>query len=183
MTRFGIDPRLYILFTVLLFLVPLPWLAAWVAAVCFHEFCHLAVVKLYGGNVCSFTVGLGGANMECIDLTDSAYLISILAGPVGGLGLVLLGRWFPRLAICSWFLSFYNLLPVLPLDGGQAMRILIKNSRLFLVVERISLFIISILAICICFFADFGPLPLVIAVSLWIKNRKRPCKGPQCRVQ
>lgn len=183
MSKFSIDPRLYILLTVLIFLVPLPWLAAWVAAVCFHELSHLLAVKLYGGKVCSFSLGLGGANLECADLTDRAYLVSILAGPVGGLGLVLLGRWFPRLAICSWLLSVYNLLPVLPLDGGQAMGILIKNACLFRVIERMSLFTISILALYICFFWNLGPLPLIVAVSLWFKNRKRPCKGPQCGVQ
>ncbi len=178
-----VDPRVYILIPILIFLVPLNWLAAWAIAVCFHEFCHLAVVKLCGGDIHNFSLGLGGANMVCVDLPDRAYLISILAGPVGGLMLVLLGRWLPRLAICSWVLSVYNLLPVLPLDGGRAMRIFIKKETVFRITQRITLITLSVLAGYVCFFTDFGPLPLAVAVSLWLKNIKIPCKGPFCGVQ
>ena len=95
-----LDPNLFITFAVLAFLVPLPWLLSWVVAVCFHELCHLVAVRLCGGSVSTFTLRLGGAIMESTDLSDNAYIFSVLAGPVGGLVLVLLGRWFPRLAIC-----------------------------------------------------------------------------------
>ena len=161
--------------SILLFLVPLPWLVAWVIAVSFHEFCHLAAVKVLGGNVLAFSINLGGVNMECADLTERDYLLSILAGPLGGFVLGLVGRWFPRLAICSWLLSVYNLIPVLPLDGGRVLQILVKKNAVFLAVEKIILGL-SLLAAMICLFADFGTLPLIIAISLWIKNRKRPCK-------
>lgn len=178
-----LDPSLYIIFAVMIFLVPLPWLISWTVAVCFHEFCHFAVVKLNGGNVRSFTLHLGGANIVSADLSENAYLLSVLAGPVGGLALVLLGRWFPRLAICSWALSVYNLIPVLPLDGGQAIRILLKNDPLLYVLQNVVLIVISLLAIYLCFFLRIGPLPLIITISLWVKNRKRPCKETLCGVQ
>lgn len=176
MSSFRMDPRLCILICVLIFLVPLTWLLAWVVAVCFHELCHWVAVKLYGGNIPGISIGLGGANMECIDLSDKAYLISVLAGPAGGLTLGLLGRWLPRLAICSWLLSVYNLLPVQPLDGGQALRILIKDDTAFSILEQIFLIIISVLAVCASLFMNLGLLPLIVAVSVWVRSRKRPCK-------
>ena len=183
MTGFQCDFRFYILLAVLIFFVPLPWLTSWIIAVCFHELCHLAVVKLLHGTVYSFKAGVSGANMECNNLSDRGYLLSILAGPLGGLVLVLTGRLFPRLAICSWILSVYNLMPVLPLDGGQALRLLIKNNDLFHIAERIALLLIFAFAIYLFFFANFGPLPFIAALSLFVKNRKRPCKEPHWGVQ
>lgn len=183
MRNFSVDPNVYIIFAALCFLIPLPWLISWSVAVCFHEFCHLAAVKVNGGSVRSFTLRLSGANIESVDLSDNGYLLSVLAGPIGGLALVSLGRWLPRIAICSWVLSVYNLLPVLPLDGGQAIRILLKNDSLLYVLQNIVLIIISVLAIYLCFYLRIGPLPLVTAISLWVKNRKRPCKETLCGVQ
>ena len=183
MSKLKIDPRNYILLSALIFLLPLKWIVAWCVAVCVHELFHLVAVKLCGGHISNFSVALGGANMECVDLPDKKYLFSVLAGPIGGLVLVLLGRWFPRMAICSWFLSVYNLLPVLPLDGGHALQILLKEHNSFDIFQKILLFMISILGIYLCFCAKLGVLPLIIAVSLWIKNRKIPCKEALYKVQ
>jgi len=177
MQKLKIDPRLYVLLAVLIFLLPLKWLSAWCAAVCLHELFHFAAVKLYRGKIRIFSLNLGGADMECTDLSDKAYMLSVLAGPLGGLLLVLLGRWLPRLAICSWLLSVYNLLPVLPLDGGQALRIMLKDKNALGVLQRIMLFVVSILAAYLCFIVKLGPLPVVIAISLWIKNQKYLAKN------
>ena len=183
MNSFKIDGRLCILFGFLLFLVPFPWFVAWIAAASFHEICHWLVVKLYGGNVRLFFAGIGGASMQCNGLSNRAYLLAVLAGPVGGFVLVMLGRWFPRLAICSWLLSVYNLLPVLPLDGGQAMRLLLKSNTVFCFFEKITLIIISALAVSSCIVLNFGLLPLILVASLWLKKRKRPCKDEVYAVQ
>ena len=177
-----VDPRRYILFAVLLFLVPLPWMIAWVIAVTFHEICHLAAVKAFGGKIQKFSFGFSGADMQCSGLAGKAYLLCVLAGPVGGLSLAFLGRWFPRVAICSWLLSIYNLLPISPLDGGQIVRTIL-GSRFICIIERIVLITLSAIALYMCIIAHLGLLPLIIVASLWIKNRKRPCKESLCGVQ
>ena len=155
---------------------------AWVIAVTFHEICHLAAVKAFGGKIQKFSFGFSGADMQCSSLAGKAYLLCVLAGPVGGLSLAFLGRWFPRVAICSWLLSVYNLLPILPLDGGQAIRT-IFGSRICRFIEQLALIAITAIALYMCFFANFGLLPLIVTASLWIKNRKRPCKESLCEVQ
>ncbi len=174
--HFTIKSTTYIYLAILLFLVPLPWFSAWLIAVVFHEFCHWSAVRLCGGEVFQLTVGLGSANMDCSVLPDGKRLVCVLSGPVGGFLLLFLGRWLPRVAICSWILSVYNLLPLLPLDGGRALRILIRQDVVFCRTQKLLLALMTIAAAYFMFSLHFGTLPLVIVGVLWHKNRKRPCK-------
>jgi len=178
-----IKPNTYLYLAILLLLIPLPWLISWLIAVFFHEFCHWLGVKLGGGSVLQLTVGLSGANMESTAMSERQRLLAVLSGPAGGLLLLLLARWFPKIAICSWLLSMYNLLPVLPLDGGRALQILLRRDRVFCTVERVLLFCLTLLAVYSAFFLKFGILPIMIISILWLKNRKSPCKEMICKVQ
>ena len=179
----AVKPNTYIYLVLLLFFVPFPWLTAWLAAAAFHEFCHWLAVRMLGGRICRLTVGLGGAVMESDPLTAGKNLFSVLCGPVGGFLLVLLGRWLPRVAICSWVLSVYNLLPLLPLDGGRALRILVRDEKHFLVAEKVILLLLTATAICVTFVLRIGIFPLCIVGILWLKNRNSPCKEGVCKVQ
>ena len=173
----------YIYLAVLLFLIPIQWLAAWLIAVICHEFCHYLAVYLCGGEIFSLTVGIGGANMESSNLSKKRRLVAILAGPIGGQLPVILSRWFPRLALCCWLLSIYNMLPILPLDGGQALQILMKNKRGFYVFEMIIIIVFILCGVYASIFLHLGLLPIVIALGIWMKYRKRPCKEDYCKVQ
>lgn len=173
----------YIYFAVLLFFVPVSWLFAWLVAVSFHELCHWLSVRLFGGTVYSLTIGITGANMVCETLSNGKQLLSVLSGPLGGFLLVFTANWFPRIAICSWILSVYNLLPLLPLDGGRALQILLKNHRSYYVIEKVALIAISLCAVYLAINLRFGILPVVAVVGLWLKNRKRPCKESVCKLQ
>lgn len=173
----------YIYLVILLFLVPTPWLIAWLTAVCFHEFCHWLSVRLSGGKVDSLTIGITGANMICQPLTNGKLFLSVLSGPIGGFLLVLTAKWFPRLALCSWVLSVYNLLPLLPLDGGRALQIVLKGHRCFYTIEKIVLIALSLCAAYLTVYLHFGVLPLAVIAGLWLKSRKSPCKERICKVQ
>lgn len=181
--RITISSSTYLYFAIMLLILPLQWLFAWWIAVCFHELCHYLAVKLCGGESYHLRVSFGGAVISCSELTDGKHLIALLAGPLGGLLLVFLGRWFPRLALCSWLLSLYNLLPLLPLDGGQALRLMMKNSKIFYTVERTILIILTVCCIYASAILRFGVLPIVIIGMLWLKNRNIPCKELTCKVQ
>lgn len=181
--RVNVKPNTYIYLVLLLFLVPIKWLAAWLLAVGFHELCHWVAVKLCGGEVYVLTVGIGGANMECSPLSNGKRLFAVLSGPIGGFALVLLGRWFPRTALCSWLLSVYNLLPLLPLDGGRALEILLGQRPAFAFIEKLILILMSMAALYGVIVLHFGVLPLTIMAGLWLKHRKSPCKPRACRVQ
>ena len=180
-TKIDIRPTTYIYLVLLLFLVPIKWLLAWLFAAGFHEVCHWLAVKLCRGEVYSITFGIAGAKMECSPMTNKKSLFTVLCGPLGGLLLLVFARWIPRTALCSWFLSMYNLLPLLPLDGGRVLEILFGNKAFIL--QKIFLILLSIGAVFASIILHFGLLPLVIISVLWLKSRNTPCKPDACKVQ
>ena len=60
--------------------------------------------------------------MELGCLSPVRELLAAAAGPVGSLSLMLMGRFFPRLALCGLVQGLFNLLPIYPLDGGRILR-------------------------------------------------------------
>lgn len=179
--KINIRPNTYIYMVLLLFFIPLKWLFAWMLAAGFHEACHWLVVKLCGGEIYSITIGIGGAKMECGPMSNAKRLMAVLSGPLGGLLPLLFARWIPRTALCCWLLSMYNLLPLLNLDGGRALEILLGNKAAIL--QKIFLIALSIGAVYLSLVLHFKLFPLVIIAVLWLKNGKSPCKPGACKVQ
>lgn len=173
--KVSIKPNTYIFVVLLLLLLPIEWVVAWLLAIAFHELGHYLTVKLLGGQVYQLTIGLGGADMECSTLPDRKRLLAILGGPLGGILLIFLGKWLPRLAICSFILSIYNLFPMLPLDGGRALQIVLRE-RAFYLIERLFLLAVSLGAVYCVVRLQFWLLPTLIVAGIWVRNRKRPCK-------
>lgn len=114
-------------------LLPANWVAAWLLAAAFHELCHYIALRLCGVNVFAMRIGFSGAAIEAESMKPEHELIAALAGPFGGLLLLLLLRIMPSVAVSALIQSVFNLLPVYPLDGGRAIRALVaclhtKNS-------------------------------------------------------
>ena len=178
-----IKPNTYIFLTILLFTIPLTWISSWIIAILFHEFCHYIAVILCRGKIHSLKIGLLGAEMQCSNMSDACQVIAVLCGPIGGLFLACLGRYCPRIALCSFFLSIYNLIPLLPLDGGRVLYILFGNRKWFYYFEKYILIILFLCAIFSLFFLKLGLFPIAMVVILYLKYRKIPCKEGVCKVQ
>ena len=178
-----IKPNTYIFLTILLFTIPLTWISSWIIAILFHEFCHYIAVILCRGKIHSLKIGLLGAEMQCSNMSDACQVIVVLGGPIGGLFLACLGRYCPRIALCSFFLSIYNLIPLLPLDGGRVLYILFGNRKWFYYFEKNILVILFLCAIFSLFFLKLGLFPIAMVVILYLKYRKIPCKEGVCKVQ
>ncbi len=190
--RIEVAPESYVLFGLMVFLLPLRWWLAAMTAAFFHELCHYAAVAAFGGRVQKISVHFGGIRMDTTPLTSGQSAVASLAGPVGSLLLLLFFRKLPRLAICAFLQSAFNLLPLFPLDGGRAVQSLLEMRFSPPIAEKISHWIqngtIAMLAVlCTFHFLRFGSrlLPLLLGIALfrWLRGRKTSCKDGNLRVQ
>jgi len=114
-----------------------------------HEMAHAVVGRRFGARPAVLLHGLGGlTQLSNSKLTRSQSVWVSLAGPVAGiaLGLIVLGLrpWIPvtslvgaraleALILVNLGWSVFNLLPILPMDGGQILRDLAGPRRARLV--------------------------------------------------
>lgn len=127
--RLYIAPGAFVLPAACLLLFPPVLLLSILAAALLHELGHYAVLRLTKGTVKSITITALGVEMEARG--QRSYLQDILlsgAGPAVNLILsLLLSRLGPHWGICYLFsgahliLGLFNLLPILPLDGGMML--------------------------------------------------------------
>jgi stage IV sporulation protein FB len=106
-----------------------------------HELGHFTFMKLFNyKNVKMLFIPLMGAFVQGIKdkYSQGQSLIVVLAGPIPGLLFGLLFfflaqahqiEWMMTFALLFIFLNVLNLLPLDPLDGGQLLRLLIKNNH------------------------------------------------------
>ena len=121
-----IDWPACILGAIAILILPLNWLLAGMLAAAIHELCHFLAVKAMGARVLGFRIAAGGAIIETSPMSPGRELLCVLSGPLGGLLLILVSWWVPRVAICGVLQSAYNMLPVYPLDGGRAVGCIVE---------------------------------------------------------
>lgn len=187
-----ISPGFYLQLAMMLMLLPLRWCLAAAAAAVFHELCHLATLRICGGQAGVIRIGPSGTLIETSPLPPWKAVLCSLAGPAGSFLLLLTARWIPRIALCAAMQGAYNLLPLQPLDGGHTLRVLAdwllprqKAEILCRWTAGICLGALTALGIYGCFFLKLGLMPLLLAAILYIRfsGRKIPCKTSRLWVQ
>jgi len=99
----------------------IPVIALPVAA---HELSHVAALRLLGQRITGLTLDARGL---CIGYDGTCspvgHILAALAGPLGGAVYALVGLtnvpWLKQSACLSLVLTAFNLLPLMPLDGGR----------------------------------------------------------------
>ncbi len=179
----NISSGTFLLYTVLLLTLPLPWIIAAFSAALFHELCHIACAVLSGATVERFRVTPYGASIHAIFSGTVQELLCALAGPAGSLSLVLFARHFPRLAICGVIQGLFNLLPLFPLDGGRIIRclayILFPSCAHQILKHLEPLFFALFLLVLLIFSVQLSVPAFLFAIPFL----KRPCKPLQIKVQ
>jgi len=181
----------FFLTALLLLILPLDWLLAAAAASIFHELCHVLMLYLLKGRILRIQVQAGGCIIESGRVGEWQQFASIVAGPLGSLSLLLLCRAFPKVAICGILQGLFNLLPVLPLDGGRLLRLLLYRlcpehaDRVLAFVAIGSCISVTALAIWLMTATSAGFWPFFPAVfwNLRALPRKIPCKLSEIGVQ
>ena len=186
-----IDGILYLGAALMLMVLPLKWVLSAVAAALLHELCHLAVLFLAGGQVKNIKVTHTGCVIDTGPIGAFRQFISILAGPVGSLSLLLFRCYAPELAVCGFFQGMYNLLPVLPLDGGRLLQLLLsglipgKAHKILSWIRGACCILLTIFGIAFGIQIGMRLLHIIFAVILCILRlvRKTPCKAAKSKVQ
>lgn len=170
---FSVSSGIYFALAILVLILPLQWILAAVISAAVHEFFHIAAIKLFGLRIFSIRISTGGAQISTEPMTYTQELICALAGPAGGLILLLFARWVPRIAVCAAFHSLYNLLPIYPSDGGRALRCGVKlifpdriADSIVRVIETCFLTFVTLLGIYGSFVLHLGLYPSLIAFIL-----------------
>lgn len=100
------------------------------AVAALHELGHLLALWLFGAPVKGVQIGVFGAVLEA-DTSRLSYakeLVAVLAGPMTNLLAAVGGRCIGAEDLfigVNLVLCFFNLMPVEPLDGGRALRLLL----------------------------------------------------------
>lgn len=181
-----------ILLAAMLILLPLRWVLAAILAAAFHEICHYGAIRILSGKPVSLQFYLTGGKMELPPMGHIKEILCSLAGPAGGLLLLLFARWLPRTAICAVFQSLYNLLPIYPMDGGRVLRrltqLLLPPPAATAICRIIEISCCSALLLLglyawLCLHLGLTPLLLSLFLSLRLFFTKMPCKVSSLRVQ
>ena len=174
-----------------LLMLPLSFLLSFLMAVLVHEACHYLVLRLLDVEVYRITVGPFGASMETETMEPGREVLCALAGPLGSFLLVVGYRIIPEIAICGLVQGCFNLLPVLPMDGGRILAGMLELLKvpevngIMLAVRWMTGIIIG--GLCIYGFLmwnlGYGVLILGFVVVWRTLPRKTPCKEGSFGVQ
>lgn len=190
--KIRIDPTACFMGAAMLLILPLRWLLAAFLAAAVHELCHIGAILLTRGQVRSIRIGGSGAILETAPMTPGRELVCAMAGPVGGLSMLLFIRWIPCTAICALVQSAYNLLPFLPMDGGRilhcGLEILLGSDRSDRISKKIGFLAASgmfLLGAYGFIFLKWGIFALILLFSALAPaaTRKIPCKKARFGLQ
>lgn len=176
------EAAVYLWLACLLVLLPLDWLLCAFFAAIIHEVCHVLILLLFGGRIRKIDVSVTGCMIETSQLGYWQAMFSILAGPAGSMLLLVASETAPKIAACGFIHGLYNLLPILPLDGGRILQLLLykiypENAESVLLWTGRS--ICAILLLCVVYISinrQFGVSSVLLILTLRLFPRKISCK-------
>lgn len=125
--RWDISAGAILLFALMYFFDAIGVVTAMLPAALIHELGHVAALRLCHCRLTRVSIGLTGAELDYAPQTEGwRRLVCLLSGPIAGLLYAFAAcsvgtRFLNMSGTVSILLSAFNLLPILPLDGGRAI--------------------------------------------------------------
>lgn len=185
-------PGFCILVAVFLMLLPFQWVCAWFIASMVHELAHCVALSVCGVRIDSVKLGISGAVIVTEAIRPRHEVISAIAGPLGGLLLLLFLRFIPYIGICALVQSAFNLLPLYPLDGGRVFRCCVTHwfcvstaEKICRYTENAVLLTLLLVSCIVSVYFKSGLLPVAASFLIFLKCKKIkiPCKRSEQIVQ
>lgn len=174
-----VSPGFYIYAAVLLLLLPFPWLLGFLLAGLLHESGHLLVLRLMKIPVHSVHLEPTGAMIVSGPLSNRQELAAAAAGPAVGLLIAILFPWFPALGLCAIAQTAFNLLPILPFDGGRILRCIAASffgqgraQTVCSLSSAVTAVVFGFGAVCLLRYSLFASVVCVLVLLQCVKNRK-----------
>ena len=160
-------------------------------AMLLHELGHMAAMLACGADIRRLTLRFADLRIDAAGLGYRQELLCALTGPLVNLACGLLCRRAGVFAACSLVLGIYNLLPVLPLDGGRAIHCALlcrfppaRADALSRAVSFAACGALLAAGIWLCFVRQSGLWPLGTAAYftirlIWLQKQENPpCNSP-----
>lgn len=179
----SISAGTYFYVSLLLLLFPLELIASVFAATTIHECCHLLMLRFCKTPVSQIRIDIGRMEIQTAAIPPKQELLCAAAGPVGSFLCLLLIRLFPLVALCGCIQGLFNLLPVMPLDGGRILQCFClwvcpkKVDQICKVVQIGTVSVVFIICILLSVWIEDSFLLLAIYFFFRFgRSRKTPCK-------
>jgi len=128
MRHLSIDPAALLMLATVIYFKGFGHFAAVMIAGAVHELGHIAALNVMGERITALSLGKSGLSMEYTGVSSALpQTVAALMGPAVGIIFAMLAsslspgepNFWKKSADASIALSVFNLLPVLPLDGGR----------------------------------------------------------------
>ena len=179
-----LSPGFCICAALALLILPMRWILAWLTASALHELGHYLALKLCGVRIFRIFVSGGGAVMLTETMTPGRELVCAVAGPAVSLLLILFLDKMPLVALCGLIQGLFNLIPVIPFDGGRVVGGLLelwfpdRKEQIMEWLDMCVVLLISALGIWSWVVLKMGPGGILATIFLIQKLHpiKIPCK-------
>ena len=144
--------------------------SALVPAALAHELGHILALRICGRRLTRISIGPTGAQIDYAPRLEGVKCIAcLLAGPMAGLAYALVSCTLGGAFLCmsgavSFLLSAFNLLPILPLDGGRIVGVLLPEREALAVSLTAALLLLAVGALIAVRFGSFA----LLLMGLWL---------------